>query len=91
MLLRGLLATTILITQPPLSTAAEQGTGIMRRVSCTVVRYYVAKYSEAAAEEWARRHGASDAEVEAARHCLTDQPAETVQAARWQARNREDR
>ncbi len=39
-------------------------------VSCTVVRFYVAKYSEAAAETWARSHGASDAEIETARRCL---------------------
>ncbi|HWC18217.1 MAG TPA: hypothetical protein VG498_14445 [Terriglobales bacterium] len=39
-------------------------------VSCTVVRFYVAKYSEATAEAWARSHGASDAEIEAARRCL---------------------
>ena len=34
-------------------------------VSCAVVRFYVAKYSEAAAVTWARGHGASDAEIEA--------------------------
>src|SRR5262245_59014090 len=39
-------------------------------VSCAVVRFYVAKYSEAAAEAWARSHGASDAEIETARRCL---------------------
>src|SRR5437660_9848293 len=39
-------------------------------VSCAVVRFYVAKYSAAAAETWARSHGASDAEIETARRCL---------------------
>jgi hypothetical protein len=39
-------------------------------VSCAVVRFYVAKYSEAAAERWARGQGASDAEIETARRCL---------------------
>ena len=39
-------------------------------VSCAVVRFYVAKYSEAAAEKWARSHGASNAEIETARRCL---------------------
>jgi hypothetical protein len=39
-------------------------------VSCAVVRFYVAKYSEATAERWARSHGASDAEIETARRCL---------------------
>jgi hypothetical protein len=57
--------------------------GIVQRVSCTVVRYYVAKYSVSAAEMWARSHGATDAEIEAARRCLNDQPAQNVEAARW--------
>jgi hypothetical protein len=48
-----------------------------------VVRYYVAKYSASTAETWARSHGATDAEIEAARHCLKGAPAETAQATRW--------
>jgi hypothetical protein len=48
-----------------------------------VVRYYVARYSASAAEMWARSHGASEAEIEAARHCLRSPAAETVEAARW--------
>jgi hypothetical protein len=48
-----------------------------------LVRFYVAKYSASAAESWARGHGATDAEIEAARHCLKDVPAQTAQAARW--------
>jgi hypothetical protein len=57
--------------------------GIAQRVSCTVVRYYVAKYSASAAEMWARSHGATDTQIERARHCLADAPAQTVQANRW--------
>lgn len=49
--------------------AGEQA-GILHRVSCSMVRFYVAKYSAAAAEQWARSNGATDAEVEAARRCL---------------------
>lgn len=49
--------------------AGEKPAGL-RRLSCTLVRYYVAKYSEAAAENWARSHGATDAEIETARRCL---------------------
>lgn len=48
------------------------------RVSCTVVRFYVAKYSVGAAEAWARSHGATDAEIENARRCLS---AGSVQTA----------
>jgi hypothetical protein len=42
----------------------------LRRVSCTVVRYYVAKYSEGAAESWARSQGATEAEIATAKKCL---------------------
>ena len=44
---------------------------IFHRVSCTVIRFYVAKYSAGAAESWARSHGASEAEIENARRCLS--------------------
>jgi hypothetical protein len=53
-------------------------------VSCAVVRFYVAKYSEAAAETWARSHGASDAEIETARRCLHH--SDNVQTASSAAR-----
>jgi hypothetical protein len=43
---------------------------LKRRVSCVLVRYYVAKYTVAAAEAYARGKGASEAQIEAARHCL---------------------
>jgi hypothetical protein len=42
----------------------------LARASCIVVRYYVAKYTVAAAESWARSKGATEAEIERARHCL---------------------
>ena len=50
----------------------------LSRVSCTVVRYYVAKYTAAAAEAWARGKGVTDAEIETARRCLKVQ---TVQGS----------
>jgi hypothetical protein len=62
-------------------TAAGEQSGLVHRSSCTVVRFYVAKYSASAAEAWARSHGATDAEIEAARRCLKDAPAQTAQAA----------
>jgi hypothetical protein len=43
-----------------------------------VVRYYVAKYSASAAEQWARGKGASDAEIEAARRCLKPDTTRTA-------------
>jgi hypothetical protein len=57
--------------------AADQPRGF-HRMSCTVVRFYVAKYSVGAAESWARSHGATDAEIENARRCL---PSGSVQTA----------
>jgi hypothetical protein len=32
---------------------------------------------------WARSHGVSDAEIEAARHCLANPSSRTAQDARW--------
>jgi hypothetical protein len=39
-------------------------------VSCAMVRYYVALYTPAVAEAWARRKGATTAEIETARRCI---------------------
>jgi hypothetical protein len=47
-------------------------------MSCTVVRFYVAKYSEGAAESYARSHGATDADIETARRCLPSGPVQTA-------------
>ena len=57
--------------------------GAIQRMSCSVVRFYVAKYSAPAAEAYARSHGATEAQIEAARHCLREEPARTVEAAHW--------
>jgi hypothetical protein len=74
MLIKGLAVSIALLALATDATAGEQS-GLLRRASCTVVRYYVAKYSAAAAETWARSHGATEAEIEAARHCLSNAPA----------------
>ena len=58
---------------------AGERPGVFRRASCSVVRYYVARYSEAAAESWARSKGATDAEIESARRCLRGNPVRTAQ------------
>jgi hypothetical protein len=69
----------------PRAEAAERF-GLIHRASCTVVRFYVAKFSASAAEMWARSHGATEAEIEAARHCLKGAPSETAQATtHWTA------
>ena len=67
----------ILLGTAPAASAGEGG--VFHRASCTVVRYYVAKYSVSAAESWARGQGASEAEIEAARRCLKGMPIVTAQ------------
>jgi hypothetical protein len=64
-----------------LGLASQAQAGELHRMSCAVVRYYVAKYSAPAAEIWARSKGATDAEIEAARHCLKDSPVQTATTA----------
>ncbi len=66
------------------SAMAADRPGALRRASCAVVKYYVAKYSEAAAESWARGHGATDAEIAAAKKCLAGPSA--VQTASFAAK-----
>jgi len=62
------------------SSAASAGeqSGLLQRASCSVVRFYVAKYSAAAAEQWARSNGATDAEIDTARRCLTPETTRTA-------------
>lgn len=85
MLIKGLAVSAALLALATDATAGEPS-GLFRRVSCTLVRYYVAKYSAAAAETWARSHGATDAEIEAARHCLKETPPQAVETAGWAGR-----
>ena len=65
------------------ANAAGHQPGFLHRVSCSVVRYYVARYSASTAELWARSHGATEAEIEAARRCIADTGAQTAQAAHF--------
>ena len=78
MMRRAIPAFAILIA---LSQTATAGVPLFGHVSCTVVRFYVAKYSEAAAEKWARGHGYSDSEIETARRCLHSTNVQTATAA----------
>jgi hypothetical protein len=82
--LRSLCLMAVCLALPSATTAGEQS-GLAHRASCTVVRYYVAKYTASAAETWARSKGATEAEIVAARRCLKDAPARPVQAAEWAA------
>ncbi len=64
-----------------LAPAEASAEGLLHRASCSVVRYYVSKYSAEAAEAYARSKGASEAEIEAARRCLNGAPARTIRTA----------
>jgi hypothetical protein len=66
-----------------LSFNSAADAGAMHRLSCSVVRFYVAKYSASAAESYARSHGATDAQIETARRCLRETPERTAEAAHW--------
>jgi hypothetical protein len=76
--LRGLCTFIVVLASAPNAIAGEQG-GLLQRVSCSVVRYYVAKYRASAAETWARGQGATDADISAARRCLKGVPFRTAQ------------
>jgi len=79
-MLRGFFVLAVLLTSTPTAFAGEQS-GVLRRVSCSVVRYYVAKYTASVAESWARSKGATEAEIESARRCLKGAPILTAQNA----------
>jgi len=78
MIRRAILAFVTLIA---LSQTATAGVPLFGHISCGVVRFYVAKYSQAAAEKWARGHGAGDAEIETARRCLHSANVQTASSA----------
>jgi len=77
MKLHGVCLLALCVGMPGPGFAGEQS-GVLRRISGPVVRYYVAKYSAPAAEHWARSKGASDAEIEAARRCLGPDATQTA-------------
>jgi hypothetical protein len=77
----GVLAIALVLGLVPNADARDRS-GILHRMSCAMVRYYVALYSAAAAEQYARSKGATEAEIDAARRCLSQIPARTAQAGR---------
>jgi len=59
---------------------AGERSGLMHRLSCAAVRYYVALYSATAAEQYARGQGATDADIVAARRCIKSDLTHTASA-----------
>jgi hypothetical protein len=79
MFVRGLVsAATLLLLQVCGAQAGGQH-GVSQRMSCSEVRYYVAKYSIVTAEMYARSRGATEAQINAARRCLTDERGQSAQ------------
>ena len=76
---RLLFVFAIVLGLAPVEASASEG--LLHRASCSVVRYYVAKYSAEMAEAWARSKGASEAEIEAARRCISGAPSRNVRTA----------
>jgi hypothetical protein len=77
--LRWLFVVAVVLGFSPAEAFASEG--MLHRASCSVVRYYVAKYSAPAAEAWARSKGATEAEIEAARRCLNGSSTRTIRTA----------
>ena len=69
MRLRGLCVLAVWLASVCSVSATEQSAP-RRGVTCGMVRYYVAKYTVATAEAYARKKGATDAEIEWAKGCL---------------------
>jgi hypothetical protein len=82
MLMRAIAAVTLMLSMGSGANAGARH-GVTHRMSCSEVRYYVAKYSAATAEMYARSHGATEAQIDAARRCLKDQSVQTAQRSRW--------
>jgi hypothetical protein len=78
MLIKSIAAMALLIAASQVGSAGQKPT---HRFSCALVRLYVAQYTLPAAETWARSHGATDVEIETARHCL----GSSVQSASFAA------
>jgi hypothetical protein len=78
MLMRAAVAATLMLSMGSGANAGARHS-VAQRVSCSEVRYYVAKYSAATAEMYARSQGATEAQINAARRCLKDEPAQTAQ------------
>jgi hypothetical protein len=58
------------VADPATEKPANHRIALLSRVACPAVREAVKLYGEAAAEQWARSHGVSDAKIQEAKRCL---------------------
>jgi hypothetical protein len=70
MIIRAVATAALLLLPLSSEASAIRHHRIGERLSCTDVRYYVAKYTAPVAEMYARSRGATDAQLERARRCL---------------------
>ncbi|MGJ4891480.1 hypothetical protein ACQR1Y_25065 [Bradyrhizobium sp. HKCCYLRH3099] len=80
-MLRGVMAAGLLILAMGSELQAASESGAETRMSCSDVRYYVEKYTAEVAEMYARSRGATDAQINRARRCLT--PVHVRRVERW--------
>lgn len=73
----GLIALAFLAVMTQGASAGDKPAGF-QPVSCTLIRFYVARYSADAAEAWAQSKGAAEAEIDNARRCLPAGAAHTA-------------
>ena len=79
MIMRAVSAAALVLMTLSSETYAMRQHRAPPRISCSEVRYYVAKYSAPVAEMYARSRGATDAQIERARRCLATEAAENSQ------------
>ena len=75
MIVRAVAAAALLLLPLSCEASTVRRHGVAERLSCSDVRYYVAKYSAPVAEMYARSRGATDAQIERARRCLASNEA----------------
>ncbi|NPU10018.1 hypothetical protein HL666_04515 [Bradyrhizobium sp. 83002] len=82
-MLRGVIGAGLVILAMGSDVRAANEVGPETRMSCSDVRYYVEKYTAEVAEMYARSRGATDAQINRARRCLT--PVHIRRAERWRS------
>lgn len=70
-MVRGMIGAGILLLAMGSGVQAANEAGLDTRMSCSEVRYYVEKYTAEVAEMYARSRGATDAQINRARRCLS--------------------
>lgn len=81
--MRAVIGAGLLVLAMGTEVQAANEAGAETRMSCSEVRYYVEKYTAEVAEMYARSRGATDAQINRARRCLT--PVHVRRVERWRS------